>query len=88
MKENRHDGTFTTQAYKNIMQVLTLVLGSMLEKAHVKNRVKTLKKKFAERKDLFHGLRGFDWNAKTYMFEATRGVGGSYSGISIHHSGH
>ncbi|KAJ8625692.1 hypothetical protein MRB53_034222 [Persea americana] len=56
------------------MQVLTPVLGSRLEKAHVKNRVKTLKKKFAECKDLFHGLSGFAWNAETCMFEATHEV--------------
>ena len=74
MKVNRHDGTFTIQAYNNIMQVLTPVLGSRLEKAHIKNRVKTLKKKFAECKDLFHGLSGFAWNAETCMFEATHEV--------------
>ncbi|XXG51720.1 hypothetical protein AAC387_Pa03g0228 [Persea americana] len=56
------------------MQVLTPVLGSRLEKAHVKNRVKTLKKKFTECKDLFHALNGFAWNAENCMFEATHEV--------------
>ncbi|KAJ4842442.1 hypothetical protein Tsubulata_034910 [Turnera subulata] len=70
-KGNRHDDTFTIQAYKNVLESLREQFGRHIQKSHIKNRLKTLKKYFGECKDLFHGVSGFAWNPITKLFDAT-----------------
>ena len=59
MKGNRHDGSWTTEAYANVVKVLSVTIGSHITKQHIKNRMKTLKDHFVEAYDLFNSLSGF-----------------------------
>ncbi|KAF2288883.1 hypothetical protein GH714_022552 [Hevea brasiliensis] len=76
-KGNRPEGTWNTRAFDNMLQmkwtmcVLRATFGPVIQKSNIKNRMKTLKRTFAECKDLFHGLSGFAWNPVTKLFEAT-----------------
>ncbi|KAF2311200.1 hypothetical protein GH714_020123 [Hevea brasiliensis] len=70
-KGNRPEGTWNTRAFDNMLQVLRAAFGPIIQKSNIKNRMKTLKRTFAECKDLFHGLSGFAWNPVTKLFEAT-----------------
>ncbi|XP_058006861.1 uncharacterized protein LOC131182189 [Hevea brasiliensis] len=70
-KGNRPEGTWNTRAFDNMLQVLRAAFGPVIQKSNIKNRMKTLKRTFAECKDLFHGLSGFAWNPVTKLFEAT-----------------
>ncbi|XLS54747.1 hypothetical protein HN51_004502 [Arachis hypogaea] len=56
LKGNRHDGSWTTKAYANVVKTLSIVIGPHITKNHIKNRMKTLKDHFAEACDLFHHL--------------------------------
>jgi len=71
---NRVDGSWTTQAYTNIVEALRQsgLLG--LTKNNVKNRQKSLKDTWREVHDLFNGLSGFAWNNSTKIFEAEHEV--------------
>lgn len=69
-KGNRHDGSWTPQAYRNMVEVLRVSIGPIITKNHIKNRMKTLKTHFTEVYDLFHSLSGFAWNPITGKFEA------------------
>ena len=71
-KGNRVDGTFTSQAYANMVDELSKTLNKDFNKNHLKNRLKTLKDHFAQCYDIFRGvsLSGFAWNSKTKLFEA------------------
>ncbi|KAK1397457.1 Myb/SANT-like domain-containing protein [Heracleum sosnowskyi] len=73
---HRIDGTFTSQAYVNMVAEMRQKLNIELNKAHLKNRLKTLKEHFAQCYDLFRGvgLSGFSWNSETKLFEATDDV--------------
>ena len=73
-KGNRPDGTFTHEATTNVLKVLKSCFGTHIQASHIKNRLKTLKSKFNEWKDLFHGLSGFAWNPTSQMFDATNEV--------------
>ncbi|XP_072055928.1 L10-interacting MYB domain-containing protein-like [Arachis hypogaea] len=73
-KGNRHDGSWTTEAYANVVKTLSIVIGPHITKNHIKNRMKTLKDHFAEAYDLFHHLSGFAWNPVTRKFEAEEEV--------------
>ncbi|XVF84563.1 hypothetical protein PTKIN_Ptkin17bG0047000 [Pterospermum kingtungense] len=68
---NRPDGTFTHEAMKNVLELLRVYFGIHIQHSNIKNRLKTLKSRFNEWKDLFHGLSGFSWNPTTKMFDAT-----------------
>ncbi|QHO51240.1 uncharacterized protein DS421_1g29220 [Arachis hypogaea] len=59
-KGNRHDGSWTTEAYANVVKTLSIAIGPHITKNHIKNRIKTLKDHFAEAYDLFHHLSGFE----------------------------
>ncbi|KOM37752.1 hypothetical protein LR48_Vigan03g113400 [Vigna angularis] len=59
---NRVDGSWTTQAYSNIVDHLHSVGYVAVTKNNVKNRQKVLKDKWREIHDLFSGLSGFAWN--------------------------
>ncbi|KAF1899382.1 hypothetical protein Lal_00019510 [Lupinus albus] len=69
-KGNRHDGSWTSEAYSNVIKVLQHVVAPNMTKQHVTNRMKTLKEHFAESYDLFNNLSGFAWNRMTKRFEA------------------
>ncbi|RYR11834.1 hypothetical protein Ahy_B04g069343 [Arachis hypogaea] len=73
-KGNRHDGSWTTEAYANVVKSLSIAIGPHITKNHIKNRMKTLKDHFAEAYDLFHHLSGFAWNPVTRKFEAEEQV--------------
>ncbi|XP_057754810.1 uncharacterized protein At2g29880-like [Arachis stenosperma] len=74
LKDNRHDGSWTTEAYDNVVKTLSIAIGPNITKNYIKNRMKTLKDHFAETYDLFHHLSGFAWNPVTRKFEAEKKV--------------
>ncbi|KAI9087842.1 hypothetical protein K1719_030172 [Acacia pycnantha] len=68
---NKVNGTFTPTAYGNIVAHLTKQFGFKVDKEKVKNRWKTLKKKYSEVYDIFKGgMSGFSWNPSTHTWEA------------------
>ncbi|KAK1421486.1 hypothetical protein QVD17_23845 [Tagetes erecta] len=69
---NRINGTFTSLAYKNMVQELSTKLQMDFTKNHLKNRLKTLKERFSQWYDLFRetSLSGFSWNSTTQLIEA------------------
>lgn len=73
---NRPDGTFTTAAYNNMLKFLREKLEiPNLKKEHLKNRMKTLKEKFAECYNLFHkSSSGFSWSPVTKLWTAKHEV--------------
>ncbi|KAJ9544779.1 hypothetical protein OSB04_024486 [Centaurea solstitialis] len=75
-KGNRVDGTFTSEAYANMVDVLSKTLNKDFNKKHLKNRLKTLKYHFSQCYDVFRGvsLSGFAWNSETKLFEAEEEV--------------
>ncbi|KAK9073819.1 hypothetical protein SSX86_006413 [Deinandra increscens subsp. villosa] len=71
-KGNKIDGTFTTQAYTNMVTELRKSLQREFTKKHLQNRLKTLKEHFSRCYDIFRGasLSGFSWNSNTKYIEA------------------
>ncbi|KAL2323197.1 hypothetical protein Fmac_027576 [Flemingia macrophylla] len=67
---NRVDGSWTTQAYSNIVESLKQSGLIGITKNNVKNRQKILKDKWCEVHDLFSGLSGFAWDESTKRFMA------------------
>ncbi|KAI9087089.1 hypothetical protein K1719_030924 [Acacia pycnantha] len=68
---NKVNVTFTPTAYGNIVAHLTKQFGFKVDKEKVKNRWKTLKKKYFEVYDIFKGgMSGFSWNPSTHTWEA------------------
>jgi len=67
-------GSWTTQAYTNIVEALQESGLVGLTKNNVKNRQKSLKDTSCEVHDLFSGLTGFAWNQSTKIFEAEHEV--------------
>ncbi|XP_021676843.2 uncharacterized protein LOC110662234 [Hevea brasiliensis] len=61
-KGNRPEGTWNSGAFDNMLQVLRAAFGPVIQKSNIKNRMKTLKRTFAD---------GFAWNPVTKLFEAT-----------------
>ena len=43
MKGNRHDGSWTTKAYANVIKVLSATISPYITKQYIKNRMKALK---------------------------------------------
>ncbi|XLS70667.1 hypothetical protein HN51_027532 [Arachis hypogaea] len=74
LKGNRHDGSWTTEAYANVVKTLSIAIGPHITKNYIKNRMKILKDHFAEAYDLFHHLSRFAWNPVTRKFEAEEEV--------------
>ncbi|RYR67476.1 hypothetical protein Ahy_A03g013858 isoform C [Arachis hypogaea] len=74
LKGNRHDGSWTIEAYANVVKTLSIAIGQYITKNHIKNRMKTLKNHFTEAYDLFHHLTGLTWNLITRKFEAEEKV--------------
>ncbi|RYR08765.1 hypothetical protein Ahy_B05g076592 isoform C [Arachis hypogaea] len=74
LKGNRHDGSWTTEAYANVVKTLSIAIDPHITKNHIKNRMKTLKDHFAEAYDLFHHLSEFAWNPVIRQFEAEEEV--------------
>ncbi|KAL7204977.1 hypothetical protein ACSBR2_017990 [Camellia fascicularis] len=65
---NRVNGTFTTSAYDKIVKELCEIYNLDLDKAKVKNRLKTIKEHFPECYDLFKHTSGFAWSPVTRIF--------------------
>ncbi|XLT08655.1 hypothetical protein HN51_054448 [Arachis hypogaea] len=74
LKYGIHDGSWTTEAYANVVKTLSIAIGPHITKNHIKNRTKILKDHFTEAYDLFHHLSGFAWNPVTRKFEAEEEV--------------
>ncbi|KAJ9539206.1 hypothetical protein OSB04_031939 [Centaurea solstitialis] len=75
-KGNRVDGTFTSQAYNNMVDELSKTLNKPFNKNYLKHRLKTLKDHFSQWYDIFRGvsLSGFAWNSETKLLEADEEV--------------
>jgi len=67
---NRVDGSWTSQAYSNIVTNLHQAGFVGVTKNHVKNRQKVLKEKWREVHDLFSSLSGFAWSPLSRRFQA------------------
>ncbi|KAL2325438.1 hypothetical protein Fmac_024496 [Flemingia macrophylla] len=67
---NRVDGSWTTQAYNNMVESLRQFELIGITKNNVKNRQKSLKDRWCEVHDLFSGLSGFVWDESTKRFSA------------------
>ncbi|XP_029144865.1 L10-interacting MYB domain-containing protein-like [Arachis hypogaea] len=74
LKGNRHDGSWTTKAYDNIVKTLSIEIGPHITKNYIKNKMKTLKDYFTKAYDLFHHLSGFAWNHVTRKFKTKEEV--------------
>ncbi|KAJ9562294.1 hypothetical protein OSB04_007454 [Centaurea solstitialis] len=66
------DGTFTPQAYTNMVDELSKSFEMAITKDHLKNRLKTVKEHFAKWHDVFKGvmLSGFSWDPITKLLGA------------------
>ena len=73
-KGNRVDGTWTSQAYSNIVKYCSEKFNFSIDKERVKNRLRTMKTNFGICYDLFHASSGFGWNPETKLFEAEADV--------------
>nr|KYP70601.1 hypothetical protein KK1_009821 [Cajanus cajan] len=67
---NRVDGSWTTQAYNNIVEALRQTGLTGITKNNVKNRQKSLKDRWWEVHELSSGLSGFAWDESTKRFTA------------------
>ncbi|RYR73045.1 hypothetical protein Ahy_A02g007316 isoform A [Arachis hypogaea] len=70
LKGNRHNDSWTTKVYANILKTLSIAICPHITKNYIKNIMKTLKDYFGEIYDLFHHFSGFVWNSVTRKFEA------------------
>ncbi|KAJ4790042.1 Myb/SANT-like DNA-binding domain protein [Rhynchospora pubera] len=73
---NRPNGTFSTQAYDNIVKELQEAFPKKLvDKDKIKNRIKYLKKDFGACYDIFkNATSGFAWSPHTKMWDAEPGA--------------
>ncbi|XP_076883206.1 uncharacterized protein LOC143531898 [Bidens hawaiensis] len=73
---NRIDGTFTPQAYTNMVEELGKAFGMDLTKDHLKNRLKTLKDHFSKFYDVLKGnsMNDFSWDPSTKLLGAEEEV--------------
>lgn len=55
-------GNFTKTAYRATTMVVSIIFSITCESAHVKNRVRTLKKYLVVMKDLLENKSGFGFN--------------------------
>ncbi|PWA62895.1 myb/SANT-like domain-containing protein [Artemisia annua] len=71
-KGNRIGGTFTSQAYANMVEELNRTLKLNLSRKNLQNRLRTIKEHFALCYDVFRGttLSGFSWNPVSELIEA------------------
>ncbi|XP_076943804.1 uncharacterized protein LOC143614178 [Bidens hawaiensis] len=82
---NRIDGTFTPQAYTNMVEELTKAFGMDLTKDHLKNRLKTLKEHFSNFYDVHKGnsISGFSWDPNTKLLGAEEEVWGKLIKVDL-----
>ncbi|XP_076954019.1 two-component response regulator-like APRR1 [Bidens hawaiensis] len=73
---NRIDGTFTPQAYTNMVEELSKAFEMDLTKDHLKNRLKTLKYHFSKFYDVLKGdsMSSFSWDLSTKLLGAEEEV--------------
>ncbi|KAL4558679.1 hypothetical protein LXL04_036880 [Taraxacum kok-saghyz] len=73
---NRINGTFTSQAYSNMVLEMSTKLNMNFTKDQLKNRMKSLKSNFSKWHDMFNGtaLSVFSWNSETQLIEAEEEV--------------
>ncbi|CAI9291546.1 unnamed protein product [Lactuca saligna] len=73
---NRVNGTFTSQAYANMIAWLSKEFNKSITKDQLKKIMKTLKGNFSKWYDMYRGtsLRGFSWNSQTKHIEAEEEV--------------
>ncbi|KAJ3684160.1 hypothetical protein LUZ61_013324 [Rhynchospora tenuis] len=73
---NRPNGTFSTQAYDNIVKELQDAFpDKSVDKDKIKNRIKYLKKGFGACYDIFkNATSGFSWSSHTKMWDAEPGA--------------
>ena len=74
-KGNRPEGTFTSQAYANMVEELSSYKPD-IKKENLQNRLKTLKGNFAQYYDIFRGtsLSDFSLNPVTKLMDAEEEV--------------
>nr|KAJ0206300.1 hypothetical protein LSAT_V11C500249500 [Lactuca sativa] len=74
--DNRVNGTFTSQAYVNMIVGMSKEFNKSITKDQLKNRMKTLKGNFSKWYDTYRGtsLSGFSWNSQTKYIEAEEEV--------------
>lgn len=67
---NKPEGTFITQTYTNMDKEFCKAFNTEVIKNSLKNRLKTIKKDFAQWYDVFHGssLSGFSWDPVSGLF--------------------
>ncbi|XP_052622502.1 uncharacterized protein LOC128127837 [Lactuca sativa] len=72
----RVNGTFTSQAYANMIAGLSKEFNKSITKDQLKNRMKTLKGNFSKWYDMYRDtlLSGFSWNSQTKHIEAEEEV--------------
>lgn len=64
------DRSFTATAYANASKAMSQKFGENIPKAHIKNRLKTIKQNFNLAYDLVKKTSGLGWNEETRMLEA------------------
>ncbi|KAH7844679.1 hypothetical protein Vadar_030561 [Vaccinium darrowii] len=64
------DRSFTATAYANASKAMSQKFGENISKAHIKNRLKTIKQNFNLAYDLVKKSSGLGWNQETRMLEA------------------
>ncbi|CAI9282056.1 unnamed protein product [Lactuca saligna] len=73
---NRVNGTFTSQAYANMIARMSKEFNKSVTKDQLKNKMKFLKGNFSKWYDMYWGtsLSGFSWNSQTKYIEAEEEV--------------
>ncbi|XP_012841172.1 PREDICTED: uncharacterized protein LOC105961486 [Erythranthe guttata] len=78
VKGQKIGGNFTKAAYRATSMAVSKAFSIICDPAHVKNRVRTLKKHLAVMKDLIESKSGFGYNESNKMIEAEPQVWAEY----------
>lgn len=79
------DGVFTTQGLNDVVKEVREKTGVLdVDKEKVKNRIKSLKKKFTQCYDIFKHTSGFSWSPITKKFDAEPEVWEKLIEVKIH----
>lgn len=73
-KGNRPDQTFSSLAYRNIVNRFNELYGTKINKDNVKKHIRMLKSTFGLFHEAFHAMSGFVRNCETKKLEATKEV--------------